>query len=537
MGGPGTGRSVPQWAQLVAALALLNASLTFVSVWPTLWVETRWQLSLETVALVATVALASGLKGAHLSKGTLRSLAILWVLLIVARYIEVSTRALYGRSVNLYWDLKLLPDVGAMFAYVVQPRILFALLAALCLLPALLYLPIRWAIGRVAETSARPRARRLLGAASLLMLGAAATRLAVGGLGAGGVAPPVSISIAEELLEFAGDAWTRAERALPPPASVRSDLARVRGADVVLLFVESYGITSWERPEFQPTLAPARTALRRAIADTGRSVVTGVVESTTFGGESWLAHISLLTGTEVRDSDINRRLMAERRDTLVTTFARAGYRTVAVMPGLHAPWPEGGFYGFDRIYGAPDLDYKGPPFGWWDVTDQFVLARTDELTRATGAPPLFLFFPTISTHTPFTPVPPYQPDWSRLLTPTPYDEDDLVKAYDATPDWSNLGPDYARALAYMHETLSGYLRRHETRDLVMIVVGDHQPPALVSGEGASWNVPVHVIASRPAVLDRLRGHGFQDGLSPHGPALGRMDTLMPILLDAFGESE
>ena len=26
------------------------------------------------------------------------------------------------------------------------------------------------------------------------------------------------------------------------------------------------------------------------------------------------------------------------------------------------------------------------------------------------------------THTPFTPTPPYQPDWVRALTPTPYDD-------------------------------------------------------------------------------------------------------------------
>lgn len=172
------------------------------------------------------------------------------------------------------------------------------------------------------------------------------------------------------------------------------------------------------------------------------------------------------------------------------------------------------------------------------MTDQFVLARTDEIARPNprGAP-ILVFLPTISTHTPFTPVPPYQPDWSRLLTATPYDEDDLMKAYEATPDWSNLGPDYARALAYVHETLAGYLRRHEQDDMVLVVLGDHQPPALVSGEGASWNVPVHVIASRPAVLELLRSHGFRDGLVPHGPALARMDTLMPILLDAFGNTD
>ena len=34
--------------------------------------------------------------------------------------------------------------------------------------------------------------------------------------------------------------------------------------------------------------------------------------------------------------------------------------------------------------------------------------------------------------------------------------------------------------------------------LLTIVIGDHQPPALVSGEGAPWDVPMHVITNRSA---------------------------------------
>jgi hypothetical protein len=68
----------------------------------------------------------------------------------------------------------------------------------------------------------------------------------------------------------------------------------------------------------------------------------------------------------------------------------------------------------------------------------------------------------------------------------------------------------------------------------MILIGDHQPPAAVSGEGASWDVPVHVITSRRALLDRLEAHGFQAGLKPAGPAVARMHALLPVLLDAFG---
>jgi len=324
---------------------------------------------------------------------------------------------------------------------------------------------------------------------------------------------------------------------LPAPPDVQTDLAHVQGADVFVLFIESYGATSWERSEFEAALAPSRARLTADIAATGRGVVTAFVDSTTFGGESWLAHISLLSGTEVRDPDINMRLMAERRDTMVTAFSRRGYQTAAVMPGLLAAWPEGAFYGFDRIYAAADLRYQGPPFGWWDVTDQFVIARMDEIVIAPQPrAPAFVFMPTISTHAPFTPVPPYQPEWRRILSATPYDEDHLMQAYQATPDWTNLGPGYARSLAYLHDTLGGYLRMRADRDFVMVILGDHQPPALVSGEGASWAVPVHVVTGRSDVLARLRQRGFRDGLVPAHPSVARMDTLMRLLLDAFGNT-
>jgi hypothetical protein len=520
---------------LLAALALLNGSLTFVSVWPTLAVRPALVLSLEACALVLALALWRRWRVGGPSSVALRLLAIGWCVLVVAHYLEITTRALYGRSVNLYWDLTLVPDVGAMFAAVANPLVLLVVLGVLVIVPLLLYVPLRWAIGTVnAASGAESLNRGLVAAAALVIVAGIAVQRSEEPPFA--VAPLVTASMAQEVVEFARE--VRGVRdPLPPAPSTVSDLAFVQGADVVLLFVASYGVTSWERPEFVSQLAASRTNLLESIAGTRRSLVSARVDSTTFGGESWLAHISLLSGTAVRDQATNRRLMAEPRDTLVTTFARAGYRTLGVFPGLHAPWPEGRFYGFDRIVTRPDLAYAGPPFGWWDVTDQFVLARTDAIAMEPASPaPVFVFLPTISTHTPFTPVPPYQPDWPRVLTAQPYDEAALVAAYDAEPDWENLGPDYVRALAYLHDTVSGYLREHTGRDLVLVVVGDHQPPALVSGEGASWQVPVHVITDRPIVLERLRARGFRDGLEPPVEVLAGMDALMRILLDGFGNA-
>jgi hypothetical protein len=156
-----------------------------------------------------------------------------------------------------------------------------------------------------------------------------------------------------------------------------------------------------------------------------------------------------------------------------------------------------------------------------------------ELGR-TGRPPLFAFFPTISTHFPFSPTPPYQADWSRVETERPYDPEQVQAAYSDLPDWTNFGPGYVRALAYDLELASDFLQLEAKRELVMILIGDHQPASAVAGEGARWDVPVHVIASRPDVLARLEHDGFVRGMEPARGSLGPMSHLLSMLLDAFG---
>jgi hypothetical protein len=323
-------------------------------------------------------------------------------------------------------------------------------------------------------------------------------------------------------------------RMLAPSPPMDSDLALVKDADVFLVFIESYGAVSWDRPAFAASLADSRRRFDATIHATGRDVVSAFVESPTFGGSSWLAHLSLMSGVEVRGPETNALLMTKPRDTMVAAFKRRGFRTVALMPGLKQQWPEGVFYHFDDIYNADRLGYHGPQFGWFIIPDQFSIASLDaaEVTRPSRAP-LFVFYPTISTHFPFSPTPPYQPDWPRVLTADPFAEAQVDDAYSTEPDWLDFGPGYVAALTYDFAAIGGYLTRRPERDFVMILLGDHQPPAAVSREGAPWDVPVHVIASRPAVLDALVARGFHRGLAPDRPVLSKMHTLLPILLDGF----
>lgn len=533
----GRARSATRVIALLAALVLLNASLTFANIWPTLGIWWSGGLSVELALLVLALYVARRRWPVD-GRGTVMWLAIGWLMLIVARYVDVTTQSLFGRSPSLYWDLQFVPDVSAMFAVVASPWRTLAVIAGVLGAVALLYVVARWAMTRLVQATADPRASAVLvpGAVAVCLLGAAqATGVEIPSTLR--VAAPASQVYAVQAGEILMETLGAGLQDLPPSPVMHSDFSRVRGADVLLIFVESYGVASWERPELADGLVPSRLRLDTDIRETGRAVSSALVESTTFGGESWLSHLSLLSGIEVRDERTTLRLMAETRNTLVKTFGNAGYRTVAVMPGLLTPWPEGDFYGYDEIYSHAELDYRGPPFGWWDLNDQFALARVDALEIAPlDRRPVFLVMPTITTHAPFTPVPPYQPDWVRLLGDQPYDMADVNRAWEDQPDWTNLAPSYVNSMAYAHAMIGGYLRHRADRDFVMVLVGDHQPPALVSGEGAAWSVPVHVISKRPALADRLLRHGFRDGLRPGDQVIARMDGLLPILLDAFGDA-
>ncbi len=535
--------SVRRWivlpSALALALALLNASLAFENLWPTPGVRLTRALSVEAALFVLALLIARRRFGAP-SRLALRWLAIGWVALVVGRYIDVTSLGLFGRRINVYWDMRLLPNVGGMLAAVTDPALVSATLAAVVLTPILLYFLLRWAMGRVSEAAGDPRARRamgLLACATLMLFPVQHVEQPIAELP--NVSAPVTAAFGRMAMLFAQEATGLGLEPIGRQPSIDSNLARIHGADVFVVFLESYGAVSWDHRPFAEGLAASRERFEIALRDTGRDVVSGFVGSPTFGGGSWLAHVNLLSGTEVRDENTNVRLMAERRrNTMVTAFDRRGYRTVAIMPGLQQAWPEGAFYGFDDIYGTKRLDYQGPPFGWWYLTDQFTIARMDELVVAPRKrAPLFVFFPTISTHAPFVPAPPYQPDWQRMLTPNPYDAVALDEAWSDQPDWENLGPAYVKSLAYAFDTIGGYLRLRADRDFVMILIGDHQPPALITGQGASWEVPVHIVASRPDLLEQLRGHGFRQGLTPHHPSLMPMHALTATLLDSFDGRE
>jgi hypothetical protein len=72
-------------------------------------------------------------------------------------------------------------------------------------------------------------------------------------------------------------------------------------------------------------------------------------------------------------------------------------------------------------------------------------------------------------------------------------------------------------------------------NLVLIFLGDHQPAPVVTGPGATRDVPVTIVARDPAVLDRISGWGWHDGLNPGPKApVMPMNAFRDQFLTAFG---
>ena len=522
--------------RFLLAFGLLNTLLTFENRWPGFGVAYMPRLSFELCLAVVS------LMGWVVWRGRLSPRAAwVWTLafvgLVLVRYANVTAPAVMGRPVNVYWDGRHAGELLQVAAQAMPGWQVAAAIVALLVGGLLLTLVVRWCLGVLAGCLvwSRPRPWLLSGA------GACALSFAAYVPDQRDTRWFFSLPITPTLLaqgKLLAQVWLpgQARAALGPGPAFDGDLSGLvsdRGpADVLLVFAESYGAITFDNTAQAATLAAPRAELAQAIDDGGRFVVSARVTAPTFGGSSWLSHAALLSGVDTSDPADNDLLMTSQRPTLVSHFARHGYRTVGWMPGLKQPWPEGTFYGFDRLADDAGIGYRGPDFGYWRIPDQAAMAllQTQELERDAQRQPRFAVFATTSTHAPFHPIAPFVNDWASLTRPDAF-------AGVATAPTSGLLiqplQQYLEGMRYQHAWMAAYLRRQAPRPMVMVVVGDHQPPALVSGRDASWDVPVHVVSDDPALLQRLLGSGFVPGLTPPATALGTMPDLTSVLLNAF----
>ncbi len=459
----------PPWRRIgiaLLALLLLNGMLSFSTWWPTPGIVPDKRLAPEFVGLWLVLLALVAWRG-PLSPRSLTALALAYLLLVLGRYLDVTAPSLFGREVNLYWDGAQIPRFLWVTAQDFPWWISAGAVAAVALLLWSLHRLLRWAIAVTAE-HAVPHALRTRWA--WLATAAATVLVAANYAGVRETWPVVSKPVIPTYVRQADLLLTsmsaqRLQQVLPPSTTLQAALAApsgkalgsLGGRDVYLIFMESYGAVTYDNPRAVAGLADARRRFAEDIAAGGRQVVSGFISSPTYGGASDLAHLSVLSGLDLSNPMRHDLLLTTDRPTLSTLFRANGYRVFGLYPALFWEWPERAYYGFDEFLQSRELDYRGPPLGYWKIPDQFALARFEQLhPRGADEPPRFVFFPTITCHFPFSPVPPYQPDWQRVLGDKPFDAAELARAENEQVAWLNMFPDYLRMIEYTY-ALAGWL--------------------------------------------------------------------------------
>jgi hypothetical protein len=228
--------SWPRWLTLATAVALLDIAVTFENRWPTPAVTWRGELSIELAVCLLALAAASRWRAAP-GRTAAGWIAAAWTALTIGRYAEVTAPALYGRDINLYWDLRFIPDVVAMATRVAPARLIVVSATTVVLVFAVLYCVLRSAWRRIGGAMTDTRERRALVLLSLVTMALFIGQHARGGvLPVPSVATPVTATYVRQM-RFVIDA-TSASTSLGASPSMDSDLSRIAAADVLVIFVE-----------------------------------------------------------------------------------------------------------------------------------------------------------------------------------------------------------------------------------------------------------------------------------------------------------
>jgi phosphatidylglycerophosphate synthase len=317
-------------------------------------------------------------------------------------------------------------------------------------------------------------------------------------------------------------------------------LADLQGKDVLLVFVESYGRLAVQDSSLSPRIGAVLERGDTQLRAAGFSSRSAFLTSPTFGGLSWLAHSTLQAGVRVDGQRRYDQLVENDRLTLTRAFKRAGWRAVGAMPGNRRAWPEGStFYRYDRVYDRRNFGYRGPGYGVAPMPDQYTLLALQRRELAKRhRPPLFVEVDLISSHAPWTRIPRLI-SWGDVGDGSIFNRLPTEKSTKASlfGDAERARAAYAKSIEYSLSTLFSFVQRYGDDNLVLVVLGDHQPATIVTGQGASHDVPISVIAHDPKVMDQIAAWSWEDGISPSPQApVWPMAAFRDRFLTAFGSS-
>ena len=142
------------------------------------------------------------------------------------------------------------------------------------------------------------------------------------------------------------------QRLASPPPPPPEMLTGLRGKDVLLTFIESYGRNAVEDPRYRPGgRRHARTPARRVSPRPGSPPAAAGSPRPVLGGSSWLAHSTF----SVRPADRQPAALPQPGlqrppDAVQGVPAAPAGRPRASCRATVRAWPEAAYFGFDRVH-------------------------------------------------------------------------------------------------------------------------------------------------------------------------------------------
>jgi hypothetical protein len=466
--------------------------------------------------------------------------------LTVLNLLDMGFQEYLGRGFNLVLDWELLDDAQSYAGDTMGEAGALGLAVGAVVLVLLLCALLALSVVRVAGLLVRHRtvAVRSTLAAAVIWTTTAALGVQLAGL-------PVASDQASALVltqtervratlrdeaAFAREAKSDAFGATPPEELVPD----LRGKDMIFTFIESYGRSAIEDPAIRPGVHRTLDASTEELAKAGFRAKSGWLTSATYGGSSWLGHSTFLSGLWIANQQRYRTATSSDHLTLTKAFRKTGaWRTVGVMPGVQKAWPEAEFYGLDKVYNAFQLGYRGPKFSWSTMPDQYALEAFQRLEHGKERDkPLMAEVILTSSHQPWAPIP-EMVGWDELGDGRIFEgiEKRGADPADVVASSARSKEEYGKSVQYSVTSLTQWLRRYGGDDTVLVFLGDHQPIARVSGDDASRDVPVSIVAKDPEVLEKIADWGWTDGLEPAGDApVWKMSAFRDRFLTAYGST-
>ncbi|MCO5070989.1 MAG: sulfatase [Rhizobiaceae bacterium] len=318
-------------------------------------------------------------------------------------------------------------------------------------------------------------------------------------------------------------------------APAGSLLDRLAGRDIIVAFVESYGRSSIDNPLYAPTTSAALAHIQARLATSGLSARSAWLTSPTYGGQSWLAHSTFMSGLWIDTQGRYGALTRSGRKTLIRLAGENGWNTIGVMPAITQAWPEASFYGYDKVLAAGDLGYKGLPFNWVTMPDQYTLSAFQRMVLAPASrAPVFAEIALISSHAPWTPIPTLLP-WSEIGDGSVFNAQasDGASPEEVWSDHDRVRDQFRKAIDYTLRTIGEFAVNRADYAPLIVILGDHQPAPFVSGSETNRDVPIHIIGDAETI-SRLDDWGWTKGMAPssYSPVI-RMDQFRDKFLETF----